>query len=66
MLIKLTYSGHYPSKYVDVTEAEYARIVELTAKRFLFDTTEGKQLIEDLEKRPERFFDAPPSVVVYC
>lgn len=65
MLIKLSYSGHYASKIVEVTDAEYNRIKELENGLYLFDTPEGQEIIADLEKRPI-VKNNIPTVVVYA
>ncbi len=64
MLIMLSWNGHAPNKLVEVTDAEYARIQELTKRAYLFDTEEGQDLIADLDRRPAAM--KPPVVLVYA
>lgn len=65
MLIRLSYNGHYPSKLVEVTDGEYNRIKELENDLYLFDTPEGQEIINELEKRPAQH-NPIPTVVVYA
>jgi hypothetical protein len=63
MLIKLDYSGHYPRLLVDVSDEEWAQIQKLTEKHYLFDTKEGRNLLNELEKRGR--MDKTPTVIAY-
>jgi hypothetical protein len=43
MLIALNYSGHYPTRYVEVSEEEYQKLVDLNKKhRNLCDLPESE------------------------
>ncbi len=52
-LIKLSYSGHYPDLWVEVTTEELATIRRLTQRQYLYDTEEGRELISTLQDRAD-------------
>lgn len=49
--IILSYSGHYPDRMVVVSQEEEAEINRLTQRHYLFDTEEGRELLERLSDR---------------
>jgi len=62
-LIELSYSGHYPSKFITVTDEEWKTIQRLEKNQYLFDTIEGQDLIEELSKR--KAATEIPQVIAY-
>jgi hypothetical protein len=64
MIVRLSHSGHYPDKYVEITDGEYQRIRKLERRGNLWDTPEGRGLIRDLLGRPPAL--TVPTVVVYA
>ena len=52
MILELTYSGHYPRKFVEITEEENIKLERLTRDYFLFDTMEGQAFLTELEAKP--------------
>jgi hypothetical protein len=62
MLVNLSYSGHDPNRIVEITEGEYKRILEVQGNKYLYDTEEGRAIIEKLEALPE--IEAP-EIILY-
>lgn len=53
MILELDYSGHYDRKFVEITLEEWKKIKQLTKNHYLTDTSEGQDLLAELEKRKE-------------
>ena len=52
-IIRLDYSGHYPSRRVEVTQEELEKLRELDKTRYIFDYPEGRELLKKLAEREE-------------
>lgn len=62
-LIKLSYSGHYPSRFITVSDEEWKTIQRLEKNGYLSDTVEGQELIEKLGER--KVATEIPTVIAY-
>lgn len=65
MLIELDYRGQSARKLVEVTKEEYQKIKKLEESFYLTDTEEGRELLKDLEQRPNKGADIPV-VIAYA
>jgi len=53
MILQLSYSGHYPDVFVEATQEDLDRIDKIENEgNYLFDTEEGRALLEEFKARP--------------
>lgn len=64
MILELDYSGHYPRKFIEITEEEWQKVQRLTDGNYISDTMEGQELLAEFEMRQEVKLEIK-SVVAY-
>ena len=64
MRIRLSFNGHESPRVVEVSDVEYAEIQRLTETSYLFDSERGRQIIREIQERPN-LSEKIPTVICY-